>query len=145
MIDNIVIISNIIYLVCGIYLILNKLYIFGLIAILIWIVSHNHHTKYTNHNYNLYWKITDRIIATIAILYLLYKYHKTLSKTKICILLFILMLFILARVFNNLDNMNGYNICHSLWHITSAIFITYIIKITFDKAQYNVYEIYHNN
>jgi hypothetical protein len=117
------IMSNIIYLLSGIYLIFNKLYVFGLIAILVWFVSHSYHNDYSKKH----WKLLDRYLALFVIIILFYKYHRQITFNQICILFFICISFILARYLYYKDNIIGYDISHSIWHIGTGLLITYII------------------
>jgi len=116
--------SNLIYLICGIILIIKKKILFGILIMIMWLISHIYHS---NRN-NSFWSNLDMICATLGFIFILFKYSKHIFSAKNIIYLIILALFyILARVHDNKNNQSMYNIYHSFWHITSAVFVTYII------------------
>ena len=116
--------SNLIYLICGVILITKKKILFGILIIIMWLISHMYHSDRDN----FFWNNLDMVCATLGIIFILIKYCKHIFCIKNIIYLFILALFyILARKCDNENNIQMYNICHSFWHITSAIFVTYII------------------
>jgi hypothetical protein len=116
--------SNLIYLICGVILITKKKILFGILIIIMWLISHMYHSDRDN----FFWNNLDMVCATLGLIFILIKYYKHIFNSKNIIYLFILALFyILARKCDNENNIQMYNICHSFWHITSAIFVTYII------------------
>jgi hypothetical protein len=118
------IISNFAYLIVSIIFILNKKYFYGFAGICVWFISHMYHLD-TKH---CFWSNIDMIFAFICFIFVLFKCKDTLLCYENIILL-ILLLTIFAIGFhcyyNNHDTI--YNIIHSLWHILSALFITYLI------------------
>ena len=116
--------SNLIYLICGCILIMKKKLLFGILIIIMWIISHMYHSDRKNN----FWNNLDMICATIGFIFILIKYSKHIFCSKNIIYLFILALFyILARKYDDNNNIKMYNIYHSCWHIASAVFVTYII------------------
>lgn len=116
--------SNLIYLICGVILITKKKLLFGILIIIMWLISHMYHSNRKNN----FWNNLDMTCATLGFIFILIKYYKHIFNSKNIIYLFILALFyLLARKYDNTNNIKMYNICHSFWHITSAIFVTYII------------------
>jgi hypothetical protein len=116
--------SNVIYLICGFVLITKKKILFGILLIIMWLISHCYHTDIDNN----FWSKLDVICATLGFIFVLIKYSKYIFTYKNILYLLILLIFYLtARIYYKNGNINKYNICHSFWHISSAIFVTYII------------------
>jgi hypothetical protein len=121
------IISNFIYLLCGLYLLYKKHYLYGIIAIFIWLISHIYHTDKTKDN--LWgWKMNmDIFFSSIFFIILLIKCRSIILCIKNITLLFIVfILFIFGWYYYYVD-MKKHYIFHSLWHIASALYILYII------------------
>ena len=116
--------SNLIYLICGCILIMNKKLLFGILIIIMWLISHMYHVNRKNK----FWNNLDLVCATLGFIFILIKYNKHIFISKNIIYLFMLALFyILARKYDDNNNIKMYNIYHSFWHIASAVFVTYII------------------
>lgn len=116
-------ISNYIYLICSIILFVYNKILEGLICIIIWYISHNYHCNEDN----IYWSNLDEIVASIAVLYVVFCNHrKILCKINIIILILIVPIYIGGRMCYY-KKRYIYNILHSIWHILSAIFITKLI------------------
>lgn len=116
--------SNLIYLICGCILIIKKKLLFGILIIIMWLISHMYHIDRKNN----FWNNLDMITATLGFIFILIKYYKHIFSSKNIIYLFILALFyLLARKYDDNNNIKMYNIYHSFWHIASAVFVTYII------------------
>ena len=126
------IISNFIYLLCGIYLLYKKHYLYSIFAIMMWLVSNIYHCDDSNEVWN--WKMNlDIIFAIILFIIVFIKCHSIILCIKnIFLLLCLLILFSLSYYYYYID-INKYYIFHSLWHILSALYILYIIIL------------YHNN
>jgi hypothetical protein len=126
------IISNFIYLLCGGYLLYKKHYLYGILTIMMWLISHIYHCDNSNEVWN--WKMnTDIIFAIILFIIILIKCHSIiLCFNNICFLFVLLILFGLSYYYYYID-INKYYIFHSLWHVLSALFLLYIIIL------------YHNN
>ena len=118
--------SNLIYLFCGFYLLYKKHYIYGVLGLIIWLISHIYHSDNSNDDWN--WKMNaDIIISSICFIFVLLNCHPVLLCFKnICLLIGLLLLFIISYYYYYVD-MNKYYIYHSLWHVCSAFFILYLI------------------
>ena len=89
-----------------------------------WLISHCYHSN----RYNYFWSNLDMICATLGFIFILIKYSKYIFTNKnILYLLILLSFYVSARIYYNKNNIKMYNICHSFWHISSAIFVTNII------------------
>jgi len=121
--DTICVLSNYIYLICGVYLILNNRIVEGIIAVIIWYVSHRYHCDQDI----VFWSKLDEVLASLACIYVLLKnFNKFKIKKNIIFVLLVALIYIGGRLcYTNKKSI--YNMCHSLWHIVSAIFITYIV------------------
>ena len=116
--------SNLIYLLCGIVLIIKKKILFGTLLIVMWLISHIYHTNIDNK----FWSSLDMICATLGFIFILIKYSKYIFTFKnILYLLSLLIFYLMARINYNKNNIKMYNVYHSFWHISSAIFVTYVI------------------
>ena len=117
-------ISNLIYLICGVILLTKKKIIVGIGLIIIWYISHTYHNNRTNQ----FWSNMDMLFATIGFIYVIIKYfNQIFCFNKLMFLLIVLCCYIISRVCDNSNNIEMYNICHSFWHILSAIFVTQIL------------------
>jgi hypothetical protein len=131
------IISNYSYLIAGLYLIYNKKYLYGVFAMLIWLISHIYHSTANNKLWG--WEMNmDIIFSSIIFLIILIKCNKILLCFKnIFLLLVLLLLFMIGYYYYYID-INIYNIIHSLWHVASACFVIYIIMNNNEEfAKYN--------
>ncbi len=120
------ILSNYIYLILGIYLLTQKYYFFGCGFILIWFASHKHHEDINN---NL-WSNLDSYIALLGVIIVIYKFFNKFNSIK-NLLFFVLVLcfYLMASMNRQKNNIDMYNLWHSLWHIVSGLYLTYIILI----------------
>ncbi len=120
---DLTIITNYIYLLAGIYMIFNKKYLYGIIAIVIWLISHLYHLDKSNN----FWSKSDEIFASIAFIYVLIRCKQQILCVKnITLLVILLIIHFIGRYYLK-HNIDIYNIVHSIWHIYSAIFILYLI------------------
>ena len=124
------IISNFIYLFSGIYLLLKKHYLYAILAIIMWFISHIYHCDNANKN----WKMNiDIMFAVLIFLIIFIKcYSVILCLTNIFLLLCLLAIFIISYYYYYID-INKYYIFHSLWHILSALYLLYIIILYHDN------------
>ena len=120
------IMSNYIYLFCGLFLLYKKKYLYGVVALLLWLISHIYHSDCSDNLWG--WKMNaDILFASIAFIIVLFNCHPVLLCVKNIILLFLLLaLFVLGYYYYYID-INIYYVYHSLWHICSALFILYLI------------------
>lgn len=123
--DTFTIISNYSYLIAGLYLIYKKYYLYGIIGIIIWIISHIYHLD-TN---NCFWDYLDMIVAFSAFIYIIIKCFDKINCFKIIFLLLGLLIIFCSGFYCFYNNKYNYNIIHSIWHILSAVFIIYLITL----------------
>ena len=117
-------ISNLIYLICGIILLIHNKIIVGIGLIIMWYISHTYHKDRCNK----YWSDMDMIFASLGFIYIMIKhFNQIICINKIIFLLIVISSYVISRIWDNLNHRNMYNICHSIWHIVSAIFITQIL------------------
>ncbi len=122
------IISNFIYLYSGFYLLYKKHYFYGLLGLVIWLISHIYHCDETNSDNLWNWKMNaDIIISSICFIIVLINCHPILLCMKNLFLLFVLFLLFLVSYYYYYTDISTYYILHSLWHIFSALFILYLI------------------
>ena len=128
---DILILSNIIYFVLGIILLIQKdkchkhnylKYFYGIGYILIGIISTIYHNYEHDHLLML-----DRIVATICIFFIIITKYKNICIYKLFSLIILIILFIYSNICWIFNQFEIYDMCHSLWHIMSAIFIYIII------------------
>ena len=114
--------SNFTYLIIGLYLIYKEYYLYGIVSLIMWLVSHIYHTDTDN---NL-WSNIDVIFATSLFIYILIKCKDTLLCIKFITLLLILLTIFGISLYYYKINREIYNIIHSLWHIMSGLFVLYL-------------------
>ena len=120
------IISNFAYLFVAIIFLIENKYIYGLIGLLMWFISHMYHLDTCHH----FWGKTDMIFAFIIFLYILIKCHKQILCIENIILLIItLILFSIGLYCFYKKHRLIYNIVHSIWHILSALLVLYLIDL----------------
>lgn len=118
------IISNYAYLFISIILILDKKYLYGIVGLCIWLISHIYHLD-TSHTF---WSKTDMIFALISFVFVLIKCRNTLlCFENITLLILLISVFLIGFYCFYNKHTIIYNIVHSLWHILSALFIVYLI------------------
>ena len=84
------ILSNFSYLIAGLYLIHKNYNFYGLIAIIMWTISHIYHTD----THDSFWANTDMIFAFICFMYVMNKcYNKILCTQNIILLILLLINF----------------------------------------------------
>lgn len=128
------IISNFIYLLCGLYLFYKKHYFYSFLGLLIWIISNIYHSDEPNSENLWNWKMNaDIIISSICFIIVLINCHEILLCLKNLFLLFLLLLLFIVGWYYYYKDINTYYVFHSLWHVFSALFILYLILT------------YHNN
>ena len=116
--------SNLIYLICGIILITRKKIILGCGLIIIWYISHLYHKDRSN----IFWSNTDMVFASLGFLYIIIKhFNQIFCFNKLIFLLVVFTFYIISRLYDNSNNIGMYNIFHSFWHMSSAIFVTQIL------------------
>jgi hypothetical protein len=114
-------ISNLSYLIIGLYLIYKDYYLYGGFTLIMWSISHIYHTD-TNNDF---WSMLDEIVATATFIFVLIKCFKTLMCFKfISLLVLLLIIHYTARYYFN--NKDIYNIIHSIWHIFSGLFVLHL-------------------
>jgi hypothetical protein len=122
------IISNLIYLFCSFYLIYKEHYLYGLLGFAIWIISHIYHSDEPTSDNLWNWKMNaDILISSIFFIIILINCHPVLLCLKNLFLLFLLLLLFGVGYYYYYVDIKKYYICHSLWHIFSALFILYLI------------------
>jgi hypothetical protein len=121
--DIFTIISNYSYLIAGLYLIYKKYYLYGIIGIIIWLISHMYHLD-TN---NCFWDYLDMIVAFCAFTYIIIKCFDKINCLKNYILLIALLIIFCNGFYCFYNHKYAYNIIHSIWHILSAFFIVYLV------------------
>ena len=114
-------ISNLSYLIIGLYLIYKEYYVYGIATLIMWLISHIYHTDTSND----FWSNIDVLFATSLFIFVLIKCRTTFLCVKFMLLLFILLLIFAIGVYY-FDNKNIYNIVHSIWHILSGLFVLYL-------------------
>ncbi len=120
------VISNYIYLILGIYLLTQKYYVFGIGFILMWYASHKHHEDIKN----TFWTNVDSYMALFGVAIVLYTcFHKLNCVKNLLYLVLVLCFFLIASMNSRKNNIDMYNLWHSIWHIVSGLFLTYIILI----------------
>ncbi len=120
------VLSNYIYLILGIYLLTQKQYFFGVGFIIMWFVSHKHHENIKNN----FWTNVDSYVALFGFIVVLYKcFDKIHCIKNLLYLVLVLCFYLIASMNWYKNNINMYNLWHSLWHIVSGLFIAYIILI----------------
>jgi len=121
-------ISNLIYLFCGFFLLYKKHYFYGLLGFVIFLISHIYHSDEITSDNLWNWKMnTDMIISAISFIIVLINCHPILLCMKNLFLLFILFLLFGIGWYYYYIDINTYYILHSLWHVFSALFILYLI------------------
>ena len=113
--------SNLSYLIIGIFLIYKEYYVYGGFTLIMWFISHMYHIDTDND----FWSVLDEIFATIVFIFVLIKCFKTLMCIKF-ILLLLLLLIIHYTARYNFNNKEIYNIVHSFWHIFSGLFVLHL-------------------
>ncbi len=120
------ILSNYIYLILGIYLLTQKHYFFGVGFIIMWYASHKHHEDVKNK----LWTNIDSYMALLGVSIILFKYfHKVNTIKNLLYLVLVLCFYLIASMNGRKNNIDMYNLWHSLWHIVSGLFLTYIILV----------------
>jgi hypothetical protein len=130
--QNLTIISNFIYLFSGIYLLSKKHYLYAILAIIMWFISHIYHCDDSNENWNWKMKIDIMFAVLIFLIILIKCYSVILCLTNIFLSLCLLAIFIISYYYYYID-INKYYIFHSLWHILSALYLLYIIILYHDN------------
>lgn len=120
--DILNIVSNYIYLFIGIYLIYKKMYIYGLITIIIWLISHMYHTN----KCHIYEKI-DILIANLAFIFVVIKCYENIFCLQNILLFVVLLIIFSLGWYYYYYSKDIYNILHSIWHIYSGLFVLYLI------------------
>jgi hypothetical protein len=124
--DSLTLISNYIYLIAGIILLIKKHLFFGCVFIILWFVSHKHHSNMNND----IWHYIDSCFALFCFAVVLYKCWRKINCAKnLLYLVLILSFYIMASTCWYEGNMKIYYVWHSLWHIISGLFVMYIILI----------------
>jgi hypothetical protein len=117
-------ITNSAYIFSAIFLIINDYYLFGLIGVLIWYISHKYHMDRKNK----IWKYADGVVASTSFIYVLIHCNNYLLCGKnVSLFMLIFILFQMNLYYDKIGEEDIHNLIHSIWHITSAIFITYLI------------------
>ncbi len=118
--------SNFIYLFVGLYLLYEKRYGYGLIGILVWLVSHIYHNDKSNSAWN--WKMNmDIIISSISFIMILINCRPVLFCMKNFIFLSTLFIFYGIGYYYYYHDMEKYYFYHSIWHILSGLFLLFLI------------------
>ena len=130
------ILSNIIYFLFGLYLLIFKpldkhleQYLFGLGFIIIGIISYIYHLYENN-----YLLLLDQVIAISCFIYVIITKFDNICMYKYILLLILIFLYILSNICWNINKLNMHNICHGIWHILSAVFVMYLILNNTNKS-----------
>ena len=115
-------ISNLSYLIIGLYLIYKEYYLYGIGTLIMWIISHVYHTDTDND----FWSSIDVLFATFFFIYVLFKCFKTLICLKFIALLILLFTVYGISYYNFSRNKEVYNVVHSFWHIFSGLFVLHL-------------------
>ncbi len=115
-------ISNLSYLIVGIYLIYKEYYLYGIVTLIMWLISHIYHTDTDND----FWSSIDVLFATTCFIYISLKCYKTLFCLKFISLLVILLSVFAIGYYNFNRNKEIYNLVHSVWHILSGLFVLHL-------------------
>ncbi len=121
--QSINILSNFIYLLCGLYLISQKMYLYGIIAIIVWFISHMYHLDRDD----CFWRKSDMIVASICFVFVLIICKDILCKKYIIYFIIILSLLFTGMYFCHKKQYEKYDIIHSIWHILSGLVMTNLI------------------
>ncbi len=114
--------SNIAYLIIGLYLIHKQYYLYGVLTLIMWLVSHIYHTDTENN----FWSHVDVIFATTIFIFVLIRCKETLLCFKFITLLIILLMIFGISLYYYKMNREIYDIIHSFWHIFSGLFVLYL-------------------
>ncbi len=125
------IISNLIYLICGGYLVYKKYYLYGIGLLIMWLISHIYHCDNSNERWN--WKMsTDVICAVFLSIIILIKCRSVIFCINMIVLFLCLLIFFSLGYYYHHIDIKKYYICHSIWHILSALCLLYIIILYHD-------------